>query len=1207
MKAGQILKLLLSLPPLLAWNQVSATDNSSPMPPNLTIWGHVIASDEWQQYYEEYGVYSFDPATLERTPLINTWDCWFSTLEANGGSVYYDDVVHFINYRPMWYGPEIYYNEINTLNWDHQGMEDRNPQPNWSLIAMASAYDPSSGNVYAFTTDENVEKNQISLIDYATMESTKVASTDSTFIALACSDKGVLYGISEKGSLSIIDTATGSTTFIGYTGIIPAKVIQSATYVPSLDRIYWASMEGKEGSYKSALYEVNINTGVASKVKDFPHNEELAMLAVFPEPSPLRPGAPTELEANFIGGSNIGTVSFLVLSYSFDGTPMENDVEYKVKANSHVVAKGVAIPGKKTSLADIELPTGSVTIRVTLENNYGESDAAVIEKWIGFEMEPGPVQNLKVQIDDNKACLSWDPVTSGANGGYVDESLVRYYVTRYPGNRTICDDLKETSLIDALSPDTLKVYEYTVIARIDYCYSVPAFVRFKHGPAFNVPYTETFDNDGLFDEFDGFDTYTVVDANNDNCTFSCNNSFFGNGYVTYKPNKTNDADDWLISPPIVLKPERVYGFRMRAQSGRNEYPDRLEVRLGADTIPEHFAITIMEPKYLDGFYGLDEHYRFTVDTEGEYHFGIHDITPAGLLHGCEIDKVMIVEEALFDAPDTVANLKATAAPKGLTQTILTFDAPMTTVNGLPLKSIEQVQIMREDNIITTINNPKPGETIQYTDDSAIEGDNIYSVRAFNEYGGGLISDCIVVAGHDMPLPPVNGKIADNLNGTGTITWEPSPEIGEFGGYVDPEDLSYNVIRRDVYVDDYATLIIDDVMLEEGIKECSAIVQLPEAGKGQYRIFRNFFIEAVSSRKPDLVSRNADVGYILLGENYKLPFHDGFDDLSEDAPIWIYNDDDPWYLSSGLSSDGDGICLKFDSQVAGDEAHFSSWKIDINEAANPMLIFRYYALPGADMRLDVHVSRNNVFDGENDVVWETEYSKLSGYEGWTPVAIDLKPFKGEGYISFDFHATVNNTDWPIIIDDVNVRDVKEHDMRGVMCVVPDNWTAGETKEVTAVFENYGSAEACDYTVMLYVNGEIAETLEINTPLAPNFYDNGTFSVPTNVNDESLDIYAEIVYDSDQEPENNATDHYYIELLKPGYGFAAMSEQDAPDATGQAGGISIRNANGMNVRIYTPDGILVHEEKDVADTIIPMGSGLYIVTFNNTEIVKKVIVK
>lgn len=672
---------------------------------------------------------------------------------------------------------------------------------------------------------------------------------------------------------------------------------------------------------------------------------------------------------------------------------------------------------------------------------------------------------------DNKVRISWDAVTTGVHGAPIKQDSIIYVVNRYPGNVQISDSLRTNCIIDEISPDTLKKYEYTVYSAIGYFYSAPACVTFYHGKPFNTPYVETFDSDGLFDNYDGYDTYTVVDANRDGCTFACSNAFFGNGYVTYKPNKDNGADDWLISPPINLKTGRVYSLLLDARSGRTEYPDQLEVLLGTDTVPANFVKTIMQPKIFNQPSRMMERRHFTVDADGEYRIGIHDITEAGLLHGSEIDKVMVVEEAQFAAPGSVTDLVARAGAKGALTAEISFVTPAKTAEGDVLTYIDSVQVMRDGSVIGVIYNPAVGSAQSFTDKDALEGNNVYSVRAFNQSGPGLVSDCYVVAGNDCPMAPLDGKIADNLDGSCTITWQPSPTVGVNGGYVSPEDLSYNVIRRDVYYDDYATLIIHDELLEELIKERKAVAQVPVSENGEQRAFRNFFIEAVNDKLPDMASEKALTGYIVIGDSYQLPFHDGFSAKSDFCPLWVAESDNGynWFVANMLSSDADGQCVAFSAVNPGDDATLSTGKIDLGNAANPMLVFRYYALPGVKATLDVHVSKNNVRNGEEDAVWQLDFSNDGNKEGWVPVAIDLNRFKGNGYINITFHATINDTNWPVVIDDVNVRDVHGTDMRAAMCVIPEHITAGSEFNVVASLENYGTEVPAGYTVNLYANG------------------------------------------------------------------------------------------------------------------------------------------
>lgn len=1099
------------------------------------IWGHVINSDKWEQYDEKYGIYTFDPTSLESVPLIDTWDNWFSTLEANGGCIYYDGLFHFINYTPRWYGPDGSYNEISSDTWDVYGTEDRQIPADWTIIAMASAYDASTGKVFAYTTNEDATANQLTVIDYSTLTSTTIAPTDNVYVAMACDKSGILYAISDKGILYKIDKDTGNATKVGNTGVKPMTVTQCATINPSNSMIYWAAMQSDGDNYKSTLYSVDPMTAKTTKIKDFPNNEELACIVVRPAPDSRRPQTATDLTFDFPGGRNIGSISFRVATSDCNGNPLSSPIKYVVKTGSGILAYGHANPGEKVILDNVELPYGKAKIVVVTENEWGESSPEVLDSWVGFDPIPAAVQNVRYELTDNNTVkLSWDAVTKGIHGAPIDTDAVRYYVTKYPGNRMIADGITNTSFTDALSPDTLKVYEYTVVSCAGDYYSAPGSVKFKHGPAFRTPYIETFDCDGIRDDYDGFDTFTVVDANKDGSTFTSVDGW-GLGMVRYEPNKDNNADDWLITPPIILEPGRVYGLRMRVKSDRPEYLDEMEVKLGTDTLPQHFFKDLMPRKTLSGSYIPMEHHHFTVDKEQEYTIGLHEVTQAGLLYASVVDKISVIEEALFGAPGAVADLKGIAGSKGEKTVEISFNAPSLTADGELLKAIDRIEIKKDDNVIADISDVMPGQMIKYKDKDAQEGDNVYTVLAYNDKGRGLESDCYVVAGNDIPLEPQNAVIDDKLDGTAIISWDPSPEIGQNGGYVDPESLVYDVIRRDVYYDDYYTLVIDDVVLASNISDRAATVELPEAEEGQMRIFQNFFVQAVNTKKPEMASPKATVDYILIGKEYNIPFIEGFASSEDDGYKWVSKDATyySWYRASGLSSDGDGHCAAFSPFNPGDEAHYSTWKINIDDASDPKLIFRYYAIPGADMKLDVHVACHNARQGEEDVVWSVDYTTDQNPEGWIPVAIDLKPYIGHGYLQVDFHAASSDLMYPVAIDDVAVRDVKQIDLRGKLCVLPQYVIAGDELQMTAVFENYGTQPVQSYKVNLYVNDKLFDSVDFDYNLEPNIFDNISFKIPTSVTDTKLDIHAEIVCDGDMDEANNATPHYVVELIRPQY--------------------------------------------------------------------------
>ena len=67
------------------------------------------------------------------------------------------------------------------------------------------------------------------------------------------------------------------------------------------------------------------------------------------------------------------------------------------------------------------------------------------------------------------------------------------------------------------------------------------------GDALLPPYSQD------FTEKNSLGLFTVVDVNNDNKTWT-----YSNGTVRYAYHMKNNADDWLITPPLKLKKGYMY-------------------------------------------------------------------------------------------------------------------------------------------------------------------------------------------------------------------------------------------------------------------------------------------------------------------------------------------------------------------------------------------------------------------------------------------------------------------------------------------------------------------------------------------------------------------------------------------------------------------------------------------------------------------------
>lgn len=91
-------------------------------------------------------------------------------------------------------------------------------------------------------------------------------------------------------------------------------------------------------------------------------------------------------------------------------------------------------PGSTLTYEDSEgLTNGLHTYKAIAANSQGNSDPAEVKAYIGIDI-PGPVENLHYtyDYDTHEAIVTWDAPTTGANGGYIDPTNLRYSLRKYP-------------------------------------------------------------------------------------------------------------------------------------------------------------------------------------------------------------------------------------------------------------------------------------------------------------------------------------------------------------------------------------------------------------------------------------------------------------------------------------------------------------------------------------------------------------------------------------------------------------------------------------------------------------------------------------------------------------------------------------------------------------------------------------------------------
>ena len=196
--------------------------------------------------------------------------------------------------------------------------------------------------------------------------------------------------------------------------------------------------------------------------------------------------------------------------------------------------------------------------------------------------------------------------------------------TNAEGKKDICDFVLNydeatdtyTNVTDYLVQNTTKGVIYYVQA-----FNNIVITRDENDGAYTIPYNQGFETQAAFSEF------TVINANNDSRTWTYGGTIGQN--VTYQWDTNNAADDWLITPALIMEDGVEYEFGIDAKA--SGYPERFEVKIGTEPTAEAMTQTIVEAVEIDGYEMTHHSGRFTVPASkasGKYYIGIHAISDA---------------------------------------------------------------------------------------------------------------------------------------------------------------------------------------------------------------------------------------------------------------------------------------------------------------------------------------------------------------------------------------------------------------------------------------------------------------------------------------------------------------------------------------------------------------------------------------------------
>lgn len=1081
-------------------------------PDGTEIWGAMFYADNWTSESDEYGLYSFNAlSNLTLTPIYK-----YSYFVPNGGGVLKDGKYYCMSYSQ--YDDEIY-PELYIFSTNPWKYESYKTPTDIDLLATDVSLDPTTNTVYGcFYSKENKSGYQFGTIDYEDLSMKKIADLDSAMLGIAVNKAGEVYGLSVGGNLYKIDKTTGKTTLIGSTGINLRTSdgnysYQGFDFDQRKGTLYWAATTG---SGSTALYTVDTLTASATKIADFPNNEQIVALQV-PKPS-VEDGAPaiiTDLSLDFAEGKTTGKVNFTAPSKTFAGDDLTGELTYYIVANDDTVKTGTVTAGSKASI-DVTVPSGQTKFAVSTANAAGSSAQAKAEMFVGYDT-PAAVTDVKLTVDGHNATVTWNKSDSVLNGGF--KGAITYDVMRLPDSVVVATGISETTITDEIPQGSIKPYSYRVIARNGDASSAPAYSNaIAVGDAINPPYYEYFNTQG------DFDLWTVIDANGDSKDGSANtwhwyNRTYGQPMSTAEYNTdwytNNDANDWLISPEIALKPGYIYQVSFSSKGGYFD-TNKLSLTYGTGTDTTNYTNVVMPTTELSNYENFEtKAFNVQVASEGNYHFAFHITSQA---HSTlDLDSFFVKAPISVNAPDSVSALTVTPGENGALSATISFTAPTKNMSGADLDKLSYIKVFRGKELVDSVD-AQPGQKLTVNDNNPKNGTNEYSVIAYNEYGESNENTATAFIGTDVPLAPASGTLSDNTTDL-KLSWEKPEATGVNGGYVDVNALKYNIYN---YVSNGYSISTE--LLKGGITDNETSISVDPDSGVQHQAY--YGISAENEVGESQITRSAS---ILVGKPYTLPFKESWPKYTNDNPGWETGATmGNGFFMNANAYDGDQGSMQWSVYRSGATAWLRSGKISLADAENPTLFFHYYVTPGKNIDLKVAAM---LPDGTADTLQTIHVADLEGTDaGWYEGKVELKDVQSARYIRLAFVGTNNDESAVVGIDDVEVYSIYSNNLVATLTGVQNPVTGGEKGEARVNVHNEGSTTATGYTVWLYADGQKVDSVA-GAPLDVIGDSVYTLHFPTKVNADSVKVYAYVEFASDQVPANNTTDTVAVKINRP----------------------------------------------------------------------------
>lgn len=1073
----------------------SATSASHASAANINLVGSVIYSDSWTS--AGYGMYTIPTVTGGTFELLCSSSFPISSGAATGTDAFYGTYLYDL------YGlVQIpYLMSFSTNPWEELGeAEELN---GFGLLALASAVDPTTDEVYACAYKNDGSGIAWSKLDYEAKTATEIADLQLQLMAVACDQSGQFFAIGKDQVLYKVDKASGVLTKVADTEAKTQYLVDGCINDQNGTMLMTYCYDLSEEESVGGLYEIDLATGATTVLAEFDNADEVTALYIAkPVAADKAPAAPG-LSVSCDNGAMDVNVTITMPTTLFDGTPATGQVfTYTLEANGQQVLTGEANAGEVVNKTVSLTETGETKFVASVSNATGTSPKVKASCFVG-KGAPAAPKDVVLVWADGTATLTWSAVTSSSDGGYLDPAGVTYTILDEDGVELAT---QASTTFTASVPATAT---YTMLG-----YSVKANYEGKSSEAVasnKVALGELAAPLSMdMTDADNFASHIVLDANGDGKTWN-----YGSGKTRYTYHSDNDADDWLFSPAIKLEAGKTYLFTALASANGTTFPERIEIYYGQSATAAGMTKQLVAPTVLSSAQDVELKGSITVETTGTYHIGFHAISDADNFY-LNLTSYEISAPISGAAPAAPENLTVTPDADGDLKASISFKAPSKTVDGSTITGNVKVKVLRGDALVKEVSVAAGGSASVEDADVPEAGTYKYTVIAANAAGEeGLPASVSAYVGPTTPsdIDTSSVSLVETAPGKFHLAWD-AVTTDVYGNTLKASNVSYKVYE--IGVDPTSGgLAIGNLVAT--VTDCSYDYETePIVEQGYFRLGVQVF------------NRNEGSEYIALGTTltgtpYEMPvvytneesLQDFFLGIGGDGKVGLYS-----YETLEMNAqDGDDTFFGIQHQYLEQSSYLLTGKINIS-GSNPVFSFYVYSLTGVGEGVDENTNIvSAVVDGVDTELATISNSELDG-DSWNRVVVPLSQFSGKT-IQIRLTGVCNGYAFNLY-DNLRISNLVDYDLSAHISA-PEKVETGKEFNVTVKVDNEGAEDSDVYTVNLYRNGELVASDNNVYGVAQGESEVHTFKQTLGLHDgESAEFKAVVVYEADEDPDNNTTE-------------------------------------------------------------------------------------